>query len=51
VGAGGDPGAPTINVKTSMAGSLEGIRAVDAKASIINTKKHQRQAPWEVLEL
>jgi hypothetical protein len=46
-----DLGASTINIKMLTVCSLGGTGAIDPVASTINAKKHQRQAPWEVLEL
>jgi hypothetical protein len=51
VGAEGDPGLPTINVKTSTACPLGGAGAEDPGVPTINAKERRRWAPWEVLEL
>jgi hypothetical protein len=48
LGAGGDPGAPTINVTNVECRPLGGAGAIDPGASTINAKKCRRRAPWEV---
>jgi hypothetical protein len=51
VGADGDPGVSTINVKNVDDRPLGGVRAGDPGVSIINAKKHRRRTIWEVPEL